>query len=147
MPEHDPTRTDRLALYMRARAADKAARDEAARVIERWNIALSVGRGALWSPTIRCAVIAGMPWLDVHCPGCQTSPRDRYPDNRPSFARVSGEPRARAAILLVPGGGADASDYRIARQPPGRSVDRRHWMTSLIKRLSCSRSFCPAFGM
>src|SRR5271168_2361816 len=27
----------------------------------------------LWSPTIRAALIAGMPWLDVHCPGCGTS--------------------------------------------------------------------------
>src|SRR5215471_18261160 len=73
MPEHDPTRTDRLALYMRARAAEKAARDEAVRVVERWNAALAAGRGALWSPTIRCAVMAGMPWLDVYCSGCRTS--------------------------------------------------------------------------
>jgi hypothetical protein len=29
--------------------------------------------GALWSPTIRCAVIARTPWLDVFCPGCRTS--------------------------------------------------------------------------
>jgi hypothetical protein len=28
----------------------------------RWDAALAVGRGALWSPTIRCAVIADMPW-------------------------------------------------------------------------------------
>src|SRR5271166_29687 len=27
----------------------------------------------LWSPTIRAALIAGTPWLDVHCPGCGTS--------------------------------------------------------------------------
>ena len=27
----------------------------------------------LWSPTIRAAVIAGTPWLDVYCPGCGTS--------------------------------------------------------------------------
>ena len=73
MPEHDPTRTDRLALYMRARAAEKTAREEAVRVIERWNTALSAGLSALWSPTIRCALVAGKPWLDVHCPGCQTS--------------------------------------------------------------------------
>jgi hypothetical protein len=73
MPEHDPTRTDRLALYMRARAAEKAARDEAVAVVERWNAALTSGRGALWSPTIRCAVMAGTPWLDIHCPGCRRS--------------------------------------------------------------------------
>ena len=24
----------------------------------------------LWSPTIRAAVLAGTPWLDVFCPGC-----------------------------------------------------------------------------
>jgi hypothetical protein len=73
MPEHDPTRTDRLALYMRANADKQAAHDEAVRVVERWNTALAAGRGALWSPTIRAAVTAGTPWLDVYCPGCRTS--------------------------------------------------------------------------
>jgi len=73
MPEHDPTRTDRMAVYMRAKAAEKAAHDDAVRVVERWNRALAAGRGALWSPTIRCAILAGMPWLDVYCPGCRTS--------------------------------------------------------------------------
>jgi hypothetical protein len=52
-----------MAVYQRARAADEAVRDEAVRVIERWNAALAAGQGALWSPTIRCAVIAGTPWL------------------------------------------------------------------------------------
>src|ERR1700730_5196383 len=66
MPEHDPTRTDRLALYMRARAAEKAAHDDAVRVVERWNAAVAAGRGALWSPTTRCALIAGTPWLGGH---------------------------------------------------------------------------------
>jgi hypothetical protein len=73
MPEHDPTRTDRLALYMWARAAKQAAHDEAVAVVGRWNAALAAGRGALWSPTIRCAIAAGMPWLDVYCSGCRTS--------------------------------------------------------------------------
>jgi hypothetical protein len=27
----------------------------------------------MWSPTIRAALIAGTPWLDVFCPGCGTS--------------------------------------------------------------------------
>jgi len=27
----------------------------------------------LWSPTIRAALLAGTPWLDVFCPGCGTS--------------------------------------------------------------------------
>jgi len=41
MPEHDLTRTDRMALYIRAHADAKAARDEAVRVVERENAALS----------------------------------------------------------------------------------------------------------
>src|SRR5262252_2926070 len=73
MPDHDPTRTDRLAMYMRRQAAERAGHEAAVRVVERWNAALAVGRGALWSPTIRCAVLAGTPWLDVYCPGCRTS--------------------------------------------------------------------------
>lgn len=46
---------------------------DAGRVIERWNRALAAGEGVLWSPTIRAALVAGMPWLDVYCPACQTS--------------------------------------------------------------------------
>jgi len=42
------------------------------RVVDRWNAALSAENGALWSPTIRCAVMAGAPWLNVFCPGCGT---------------------------------------------------------------------------
>jgi hypothetical protein len=34
--------------------------------------ALATGRGMLGSPTIRAALIAGTPWLDVFCPGCGT---------------------------------------------------------------------------
>jgi hypothetical protein len=74
MPEHDPTHTDRMAIYMRACVAERAAHDDAVRVIKRWNAVLAAERGGeLWSPTIRCAIVAGMPWLDVHCPGCGTS--------------------------------------------------------------------------
>jgi hypothetical protein len=65
-------RPDMLATW-RTRAEEKAAREDARRVIERWNAALTAGRGTLWSPTIRAALMAKMPWLDVHCPGCQTS--------------------------------------------------------------------------
>src|SRR5271168_4341122 len=38
-----------------------------------WDKHLAAGRGILWSPTIRAALIAGTQWLDVHCPGCGTS--------------------------------------------------------------------------
>jgi hypothetical protein len=53
-------------------AAEEAARKEALEIVEWWNHALSAGLGGLWSPTIRAAVLAGMPWLDVYCPGCRT---------------------------------------------------------------------------
>jgi len=48
MPEHDPPRTERLAFYMRARAAEKAARDDAVRIVSQWNTSLAAGEGALW---------------------------------------------------------------------------------------------------
>jgi hypothetical protein len=73
MPQPDPTRTNRLTAYQRSRAAETAAHDDAARVIERWNAVIAAGRDTLWSPTIRCAIIADMPWLDVYCAGCRTS--------------------------------------------------------------------------
>jgi hypothetical protein len=53
--------------------ADRAAREEVEAVIDRWNRRLSTGRDMLWSPTIRAALLAGTPWLDVFCPGCGTS--------------------------------------------------------------------------
>jgi hypothetical protein len=52
--------------------ADRAARSEAEAVVDRWNRRLATGRDMLWSPTIRAALIAGTPWLDVFCQGCGT---------------------------------------------------------------------------
>ena len=49
-------------------AAERANQQAALAVVERWN----AERSPLWSPAIRCAVIAGTPWLDVYCPGCRT---------------------------------------------------------------------------
>jgi hypothetical protein len=49
------------------------ARLEVALVVDRWNRRLATGRDMMWSPTIRAALIAGTPWLDVFCPGCGTS--------------------------------------------------------------------------
>jgi hypothetical protein len=76
--QHYRIRPDSAAELMRKRAAEEAARKEALDVVERWNRALAAGPstgsgGALWSPTIRCAIVAGTPWLDVYCPGCRTS--------------------------------------------------------------------------
>src|SRR6266446_3493849 len=82
MPEDHPYRKNpSVADLRRERAADEAAklrdriaRHAALRVIERWNAERRTSRSSpLWSPTIRCAVVAGTPWLDVYCPGCSTS--------------------------------------------------------------------------
>jgi hypothetical protein len=42
-------------------------------VAERRNRRLAIGRDMLRSPTIRAALLAERPWLDVFCPGCGTS--------------------------------------------------------------------------
>ncbi len=66
MPEQpDRNRGLSAAEFMQKRAAEEAARKEALQVVERWN----AERSPLWSPTIRCAIVAGTPWLDVYCPG------------------------------------------------------------------------------
>jgi hypothetical protein len=58
---------------VRTRGLDiKAGAAKLKAVIQRWNDQLSRGRDMLWSPAIRAA-LAGMPWLDVFCPGCGTS--------------------------------------------------------------------------
>src|SRR5262249_882695 len=51
-----------------AHAGDEAVHKAALRVVERWN----AERSSLWSPTIRYAIVAGTPWLDVYWPGCRT---------------------------------------------------------------------------
>jgi hypothetical protein len=74
--------------------ADADARAEAKAVVERWNEQLATSRGMLWSPTIRAALIAGTPWLDVFCPGCGTS---RAIDLR----KVDRHPLASVAALVL----------------------------------------------
>jgi hypothetical protein len=75
-------------------AADRAARGEAEAVIQRWNDQFALGRDILWSPTIRAALLAGTPWLDVFCPGCGTS---RAIDLR----KVDRHPLASVATLVL----------------------------------------------
>src|SRR5580704_2593426 len=89
-----------IAVNAKRQVADAAARAEAKAVIERWNEQLVASRDMLWSPTIRAALIAGTPWLDVFCPGCGTSRAinlrkvDRHP-----LASVA-HPRAGVAVLM-----------------------------------------------
>jgi hypothetical protein len=56
-----------IGIKAKRQVADRAVRAEAKAVID------PAGRDMLWSPTIRAARIAGVPWLDVHCPGCGRS--------------------------------------------------------------------------
>jgi hypothetical protein len=66
------TRAPNIIAAMRCDAADRAKREDAACVVEPWNKAIAAGRDMWWSPTIRAAIVAGMPWLDIYCPGCRT---------------------------------------------------------------------------
>jgi hypothetical protein len=76
----------------------------------------TASRDMLWSLTIRAALIAGAPWLDVFCLGCGTSRAiDLRKVNRQPLVR--GHPGAGVAVLLVPRGGANAEDPRFARAP------------------------------
>jgi hypothetical protein len=73
----------------------------------RRRIQRSTGRDMMWSPTIRAALIAGTPWLDVFCPGCGTSRAiDLRTVDRHPLASVG--TLARPAAFLVSGLGADA---------------------------------------
>jgi hypothetical protein len=83
-----------IAINAKRKVADAAARAEAKAVIERWNEQLTASRDILWSPTIRAALIAGTPWLDVFCPGCGTS---RAIDLR----KVDRHPLASVATLVL----------------------------------------------
>jgi hypothetical protein len=67
------TRHPEMLAKWRSRAEAEAAVAETRRVVERWNQELAAGRDIWWSPTIRAAIVAGMPWLDVYCSGCKTS--------------------------------------------------------------------------
>ena len=66
----------------------------------------------LWSPTIRAALLAGTPWLDVFCPGCGTS-------KAIDLRTVDRHPLASVGTLVLglrcswcPGLGADAEADR-----------------------------------
>jgi hypothetical protein len=98
MPEQHPTRKNASVAELRekrkaemaVREAERAAQQAALGVVERWN----AERSPLWSPTIRCATVAGTPWLDVYCPGCRTS---RAIDIR----RVDRHPLASVGSLVI----------------------------------------------
>lgn len=50
---------------------DRVMLAEALNLIEAWNAELAAGSKPQFSPTIGCALNAGMPWQRLHCPGCR----------------------------------------------------------------------------
>jgi hypothetical protein len=83
---------------MRARALDFAedrARQERARaVVALWNAGLAGDELPMWSPNLRAAVLAGMPFLDVLCPACVTI-------GAVDLRRVDRHPEAAVASLVL----------------------------------------------
>ena len=134
------TRLPDMPVMWRTRAEAAAASAEAERTVERWNRAIRMGRDVWWSPTIRCAIVAGTPWLDVYCPGCNTS---RVIDIR----KVDRHPLASVGSLvlgvtvhLVSGFGTDAQDHRVARLGAGRASDGRVLMAKSAKPDAAART-------
>src|SRR5258706_15947132 len=88
-----------------AHAAEETTRKAALSIVERWNWERSV----LWSPTVRCAITAGTPWLDVQLPPVPDKQGDRHPHTgRHPLASV-GSLGLGLAVLVVSG--------RRSRQP------------------------------
>jgi hypothetical protein len=82
-----------IAINAKRQVADASTRADKG-VVEGWNEQLAASRDIRWSPTIRAALIAGTPWLDVLCPGCGTS---RAIDLR----KVDRHPLASVATLVL----------------------------------------------
>ena len=64
-------RSDNIRLASIRAALDRAAVAEAVTLVETWNAKLAAKQAPEFSPTIGCAINAGMPWLRLHCPGCR----------------------------------------------------------------------------
>jgi hypothetical protein len=110
------TRLPDMLVKWRTRAEAVAARAEAERTVERWNRAIRMGRDVWWSPTIRCAIVAGTPWLAVYCPGCNTS---RVMDIR----KVDRHPLASVGSLVL--------GLRCTWCPGSAPMPKIHWAVCL----------------
>ena len=64
-------RSDNIKLASIRAALDRATVAEALNLVEAWNAKLAAKQPPQFSPTIGCAINAGMPWLRLHCPGCR----------------------------------------------------------------------------
>src|ERR1700733_3110709 len=63
--------------------ADRAAREEAELLVDRWNRRVATGRDMLWSPTIRAALLAGTPF-SIYSAGMRDEPGNRSAHDRPA---------------------------------------------------------------
>jgi len=61
-------RNDNIRMQSMRAALDRATLTEALNLVEAWNAKLAEGVTPQFSPTIGCAINAGLPWLR---PGCQ----------------------------------------------------------------------------
>jgi hypothetical protein len=66
------TRNLDITAGMRRSAVEREKIEHARGVVERWNDAIAAGRDIWWSPTIRAAIVADMPFAEIYCPGCRT---------------------------------------------------------------------------
>jgi hypothetical protein len=96
--------------------ADRAARLEAELVIDRWKRRLATGRDMLWSPTIRAALVAGTPWLDVICPGAA-------PAGRSTCERSTAHPLASVDTLVLGASGLLCESQRKKGPCPAQTAD------------------------
>jgi hypothetical protein len=95
---------------LRAQAAGCRCCREAKGVVERWNEQIAVSRDMLWSRTIRAALIAATPWLEVFCLGIPTKKTTCSDEWRPSIPidddqgrGCMGAPLDRSAELSIRG--------------------------------------------
>jgi hypothetical protein len=51
--------------------AERAAIDEARKIVAIWNARQAGGRALWFYPTIGAAIVAGFPWLSFSCPACR----------------------------------------------------------------------------
>jgi len=77
-------RDDNIRLQALRAALDRVTLAEALNLVEAWNAKLAAGSTPQFSPTIGCAINAGMPWLRLHCPGCQQNTDPGPPAHSPA---------------------------------------------------------------